>query len=162
MYQAAIIIISDKGAAGLREDLSGPLIQSLLERDGWTVSQTTTIPDSPEEIRDTLTKLCDENGVDLIITSGGTGFAPRDNTPEATLAIADRVAPGVAEAFRLYSLEDTDKAMLSRGVCIIRKSTIILNLPGNPKSVHILEKVLGPLKHGSDILQERTGEHQDG
>jgi molybdenum cofactor synthesis domain-containing protein len=161
MYQAAIIIISDKGAAGLRKDLSGPAIQTILERKGWEISHQSIIPDSPEQIQNILIDLCDSGKADLIITSGGTGFSPRDNTPEATLAIAEKEAPGVAEAFRRYSLEDTEKAILSRGVCVIRKGTIILNLPGNPKSVHVLERVLGPIRHGSDILQGRAGEHSD-
>jgi molybdenum cofactor synthesis domain-containing protein len=107
-----------------------------------------------------LIEICDADDTDLVVTSGGTGFSPRDNTPEATLAIAERIVPGVAEAFRLYSLKETNMAMLSRGVCVIRKSTIVLNLPGNPNAVRVLTEVIDPLKHGSDILSGRSGVHE--
>ena len=127
-FTAAVIVLSDKGYNGEREDLSGPKAVELLEQNGYVVSKKILIPDEPELLKSELIRLADEERVDLIITSGGTGFSLRDNTPEVTLAVADRNAPGISEAIRAESLKITGHAMLSRGVSVIRKQTLIINL----------------------------------
>ena len=126
---------------------------------GYDVKKTILLPDEKEEIRRCLCSLCDQDKLDVIFTTGGTGFAPRDCTPEATLEAADRNAPGIAEAMRLASLKVTPRAMLSRGVSVIRGQTLIINLPGSPKAVREnLEAVLPTLDHGLAILTGRAGE----
>ena len=119
MYRVAIITISDKGAAGQREDLSGPAIQELAEQAGYAVTRTEMIPDEQARISALLAEIADQNQADLLLTTGGTGFAPRDVTPEATLAIAERAVPGIGEAMRTYSLTITPRAMLSRATAAI-------------------------------------------
>lgn len=158
-WKAAVVTLSDKGYAGEREDKSGPLICEILTESGYDVQETILLPDEKEEIKKYLCELCDEKRMDIIFTTGGTGFSPRDCTPEATMDIAQRNAPGIAEAMRLASLKITPRAMLSRGVSVIRGKTLIINLPGSPKAVREnLEAVLPSLDHGLAILTGRDGE----
>ena len=153
MYRVGIVTISDKGAVGLREDVSGPTIKKIVEEFGYTVTEMALIPDEPEQISEILRIWSDENKADLILTTGGTGFSMRDQTPEATLAIAERVVPGIAEAIRAYSMTITKRAMLSRGVACIRKKTLIVNMPGSPKAVkEILDYSLETWAHGIGVL----------
>ena len=158
-WKAAVVTLSDKGYAGEREDKSGPLICEMLTEAGYDIQKTVLLPDEREEIKKCLCSLSDVDKMDVIFTTGGTGFAPRDCTPEATLEAADRIAPGIAEAMRLASLQVTPRAMLSRGVSVIRGQTLIINLPGSPKAVREnLEAVLPSLDHGLAILTGRAGE----
>lgn len=158
-WKTAVVTLSDKGYAGEREDKSGPLICEMIAEAGYDVQKTVLLPDEKEEIKKCLCLLCDVERMDIIFTTGGTGFAPRDCTPEATLEAADRIAPGIAEAMRLASLRITPRAMLSRGVSVIRGQTLIINLPGSPKAVREnLEAVLPSLDHGLAILTARAGE----
>ena len=158
-WTAAVVTLSDKGYAGEREDKSGPLVCDMITDAGYDVKKTILLPDEKEEISICLCSLCDQDKLDVILTTGGTGFAPRDCTPEATLEAADRNAPGIAEAMRLASLKVTPRAMLSRGVSVIRGQTLIINLPGSPKAVREnLEAVLPTLDHGLAILTGRAGE----
>ena len=153
-FTAAVITVSDRGAAGEREDLSGPAAAKILEEAGYQVMETLLIPDEPEMLKRELMRLADQRQVSLVVTSGGTGFSMRDQTPEATMAVADRNAPGIAEAIRVKSLAITDRAMLSRGASVIRKQTLIVNLPGSPKAVReSLGFILGALDHGLGILR---------
>ncbi|WP_333651252.1 MogA/MoaB family molybdenum cofactor biosynthesis protein [Lacrimispora sp.] len=159
MYRAGIVTLSDKGAAGEREDLSGAVIREILEQAGFEVVSYKILADEGEDLKAELVRLSDEVKCDLVLTTGGTGFSPRDVTPEATLAIADRNAPGIAEAMRAYSMTVTKRAMLSRAVSVIRKSTLIINLPGSPKAVReSLEYILDTLSHGLEILSGKGGE----
>lgn len=159
MYRAGIITSSDKGSAGEREDVSGAVIKELLEAAGFSVVSYKILPDEEEELKAELMRLSDEVKCDLVLTTGGTGFSPRDVTPEATLFVADRNAPGIAEAIRAYSMTVTKRAMLSRGASVIRKSTLIVNLPGSPKAVReSLEFILDTLFHGLEILSGQGGE----
>lgn len=158
-WKAAVVTLSDKGYAGEREDKSGPLICKLIEEAGYETVKTILLPDEKKEIKKCLYALCDEQRVDIVFTTGGTGFAPRDCTPEATMEVAERNAPGIAEAMRLASLNITPRAMLSRGVSVIRGKTLIINLPGSPKAVkENLEAVLPTLDHGLAILTGKDGE----
>lgn len=151
-YTAAVITVSDKGYAGLREDLSGPLIAELLEQNGFDVVGRDIVPDEKNQIVAALRNRIGQ-AVALIVTTGGTGFAPRDVTPEATLEVCQRRADGVAEAMRIKSLALTDRAMISRAVCGIADRSVILNLPGSPKACREnLGFVLSPLRHGIDAL----------
>ena len=159
MYRVGIITSSDKGAAGEREDLSGPAIRELLPEGQYEVVSYRIVPDEKEELVRELVRLCDEEGCDLVLTTGGTGFSKRDVTPEATVEVAERMAPGIAEALRAYSMTITKRAMLSRAVSGIRGNTLIVNLPGSPKAVReSLEYLLDTLPHGLDILLGNTGE----
>lgn len=151
-YTAAVVTVSDKGYAGLREDLSGPLIAELLEQNGFDVVGRDIVPDEKDQIVAALRNRVGQ-AVALIVTTGGTGFAPRDVTPEATLEVCQRRADGVAEAMRIKSLALTDRAMISRAVCGIADRSVILNLPGSPKACREnLGFVLSPLRHGIDAL----------
>lgn len=153
-FQAAVITLSDKGARGERKDESGPAAVQLLQEAGYQVAETLLIADEPEVLKKHLIRLADSRQVDLIITSGGTGFSLRDQTPEATLAVADRNAPGIAEAIRAQSMTITNRAMLSRGVSVIRGKTLIINLPGSPKAVkESLGFILESLGHGLAVLR---------
>lgn len=154
IFKVAVLTLSDKGAAGEREDQSGPLIKELIEKENYQVVDYRIIPDEQALTEQTLITLCDERKVDLVLTTGGTGFSMRDRTPEATLAVADRIAPGISEAIRAYSMQFTNRAMLSRGTSVIRGATLIINLPGSPKAVReSLECILPALGHGLQILK---------
>ena len=158
-FRAAVITLSDKGFRGERVDESGPAARDMLEEAGYQVEELLLLPDEPEKLKTELIRLADGRQVDLILTSGGTGFSLRDRTPEATMAVADRNAPGIAEAIRAKSMEVTDRAMLGRGVSVIRKGTLIINLPGSPKAVReSLGFVLGTLDHGLKILRGSASE----
>ena len=154
MYRTGIMTLSDKGSQGLREDKSGPLIQTMLESSGiYEVVKTIILPDDIETIKSALIDWADNDDLDLILTTGGTGFSQRDWTPEATMAVCDRMAPGIPEAMRYASLQITPKAMLSRAAAGIRKKTLIINLPGSPKAVkENLEAILPALDHGLEML----------
>lgn len=158
-YTAAWITLSDKGSAGEREDASGPLIGDMLKEAGYDVIEGVLIPDDPELLKKHLVRLADQRQVNLIFTTGGTGFSPRDLTPEATEEVCDRMTPGISEAIRAYSMTKTPKAMLSRAVSGMRGQTLIINLPGSPKAVReCLEFLMPPLEHGLEIMLGRGGE----
>lgn len=148
--------MSDRSARGERDDASGPVIRSFVEeRLKWSVAAQQIVPDEREQIRETLIAWCDELRLNLIFTTGGTGFAPRDVTPEATRDVIEREAPGLAEAMRADSLQKTSHAMLSRAVCGLRGITLIINLPGSPKAVRENLDVIAPaLPHAIDLLRE--------
>ncbi len=153
-----ILTISDKGARGEREDRSGKAIQEIMSQQGFEIAEYKIIPDEPELIKKYLIKWSNK-GLELILTTGGTGFAPRDQTPEATREVIEREAPGISEAIRFYGLQKTPRAMLSRGVAGIRKRTLIINLPGSEKAVReSLLAILPALGHGIEILKETAGE----
>lgn len=157
--RAAIITSSDTGYAGKREDLSGPAIRELIEPAGYQVVYQKIWPDDQAVLERELSRICDEGEADLILTTGGTGFSPRDVMPEATLAVSERAVPGIPEAMRAYSLQFTGRAMLSRAAAGIRKKTLIVNMPGSPKAVReCLEYILPQLQHGLEILLEQTGD----
>ncbi len=152
----AIVCVSDRCSAGICQDKSGPLIQGLASPIGKT-AEYILVPDEKEKIEEALIYLCDDVKADVVFTTGGTGFAPRDITPEATKAVIEREAPGIAEAIRMKSLEITPKAMLSRAVSGIRKQTLIINLPGSPKAVkESLEFILPVLPHAVEVLSGNT------
>lgn len=158
-FTAAWITLSDKGAAGEREDKSGPLIGEILTEAGYNVVEGVLIPDEPAELKKQLMRLADQRQVNVIFTTGGTGFSPRDRTPEATADVCERMTPGIAEAIRAYSMTKTPTAMLSRATAGIRRETLIINLPGSPKAVReCLEFLLHPLEHGLEIMLGRDGE----
>jgi molybdenum cofactor synthesis domain-containing protein len=156
---AAVITLSDKGYRGERDDKSGPAIVEILENNGYEILETILLPDRQPMIEKTLIRLADQRQVNLIVTTGGTGFAETDCTPEATLAVATRNAPGIAEAIRAGSMQITRRAMLSREASVIRNKTLIINLPGSPKAVkESLGFVIDQLDHGIEILTGRAGE----
>lgn len=155
MFTAKVITVSDKGYRGERIDESGPLVKELLMEAGYEVSDVVIIPDEMDMIIDELIKASDDD-VALIITTGGTGFAPRDITPEATIKVCERMAPGISEAMRAASMTITNRAMLSRGVSGIRKGSLIINLPGSKKAAsENLLSVLPALEHGLTVLREK-------
>lgn len=152
MYRTGILVMSDKGSRGERVDLSGPEIEKMLGPN-YKVEYYEIIPDEKETIAEKIIYACDVLSLNLILTSGGTGFSLRDNTPEATLEVIERITPGIPEAIRYYGLTKTPKSMLSRGVAGIRGKTLIINMPGSVKGVReSLEAILPALDHGLDIL----------
>ena len=156
---AAVITLSDKGSKGEREDKSGPVIVKMLEEAGYEIIESNILPDEQKLLENELIRLSDQRQVNLILTTGGTGFSERDRTPEATMTVATRLAPGIAEAIRAGSMKITKRAMLSRETSVIRNKTLIVNLPGSPKAVaESLELVIDQLDHGLKILLGRTGE----
>ena len=158
-FTAAVVTLSDKGARGEREDKSGPAIVAMLSEAGYDVIETVLIADCKEALKSHLTRLADMRQVNVIFTTGGTGFSERDVTPEATIEVCDRMANGIAEAIRSYSLTITTRAMLSRAVSGIRGRTLIVNLPGSPKAVkEALEYVLPTLNHGLEVLAGTAGD----
>lgn len=153
-FTAAVITLSDRGFRGEREDKSGPVIVEMLKGKGYRVVETLLLPDGKPRLETELKRLADQRQVNVVFTTGGTGFSERDLTPEATIAVSDRLAPGIGEALRAYSMTITPKAMLSRQTAGIRKKTLIINLPGSPKACREnLEFLLGPLEHGLGILR---------
>ena len=158
MFNIGIITASDKGSRGEREDASGRLIATMLQELGQIRSYK-VVADDAEQISKEMVIMADQLGVDLILTTGGTGLGPRDVTPEATLAVVDRQVPGIAEAMRAKSLEITSRAMLSRAVAGMRNKTLIINLPGSPKGVQeCLEVILPALEHGLAIRKGEASE----
>lgn len=153
-YKAAVITVSDKGARGERTDTSGPAICGMLEREGWQVVYRTIVPDEREQIQNELIQCADQKRVGLVLTTGGTGFSPRDITPEATLAVVERETRGIPEAMRAVSMQITPRGCLSRGAAGIRGNTLIVNLPGSEKAAREnLSAVLGALHHGVEMLR---------
>lgn len=153
MFNAAVVTVSDRSFRGERPDAGGPLVASLLEQAGYQVTHTCIVPDEQPQIEAALCRLSDQSGVSLIVTTGGTGFSPRDVTPEATLAVCQRLTPGIPEAMRSASMRITPRGMLSRAQAGIRGKTLILNLPGSPKAAREnLEAVLPALGHGLEML----------
>ena len=153
MYQAAVITISDKGYRGERVDTSGPNLVQILKDKGFDVTYTAIIPDEKEMIKETLLKCSDELGIALVLTTGGTGFSPRDITPEAAMEVIQRPTPGIPEAMRAESMRITPKGCLSRSVAGIRGRTLIITLPGSKKaSAENILAVIDPVAHGLDML----------
>jgi molybdenum cofactor synthesis domain-containing protein len=134
MFTVGILIASDKASEGKRQDQSGAVITEIIKNLGWKVVSYLVVADDTAQIKNALLSMCDEQKINLILTSGGTGFGPRDNTPEATKAVIEREVPGIPEVMRRESMEKTPRAMLSRPVAGIRKQTLIINLPGSPKA----------------------------
>lgn len=150
-----VLTLSDRSSSGNREDSSGPALAGLIQTEGWLVARQSILPDEESAIRQILTEWSDAGEIDVILTTGGTGFSPRDVTPEATKAVLDREAPGIAEAMRKESLKITPHAMLSRIVTGIRKQTLIINLPGSPKgAVENFQVILSVLPHAVQLLKE--------
>ncbi len=163
----AVLTVSDRAARGEREDRSGPELKKRIEIQGWRLVHSQVIADDREDIERVLRDWSDSQGVDLILTTGGTGFSLRDQTPEATLAVVDRLAPGIAEAMRAYSMKLTPHAMLSRAAAGIRGKTLIVNLPGSPRAaIENLEVILPALPHAIEILKgspdSESGHHFPG
>ncbi|HJO33004.1 MAG: MogA/MoaB family molybdenum cofactor biosynthesis protein [Anaerolineales bacterium] len=152
--RVAILTVSDRSASGERDDLSGPvLVAAITEMLGWTCTSAATVPDDHAQIRAQLCRWADREGMQLILTTGGTGFAPRDVTPEATRETIEREAPGLMEAIRAVGQQITSYAMLSRAIAGIREKCLIINLPGNPKAVREALAVLVPvLPHALDVI----------
>ena len=159
MIKVGIITASDKGSQGLREDISGVVIKDKITEKGYKMERYIMLPDDIDQLSEEMINMADVVGVDLILTTGGTGFSKRDVTPEATQKIWEREAQGIAEAIRYYSLGITPRAMLSRGVAGIRGNTLIINLPGSPKAVReILDYILDSVDHGIKILTGKESE----
>jgi molybdenum cofactor synthesis domain-containing protein len=158
LYKIGIITVSDKGARGERVDESGPSIREMVKPLGEVTSYV-VVPDELDLLKEAMIRMADKEKINLILTTGGTGLSPRDNTPEATLAVIQKEVPGLAEAMRMESMKKTNRAMLSRAVAGIRNSTLIINLPGSVKAVReCLAVILPALPHGLEILTGRGGE----
>ena len=158
-YTAAVLTVSDRAARGEREDKSGPAIADRLRESGYEVIEQFLISDDPKLLKHHLIRLCDQRRPDLILTTGGTGFSARDRAPEATMAVAERNAPGIAEAIRAASLKITKHAMLSRAVSVIRGKTLIINLPGSPKAcMESMDVFMDAIPHAMGLLR---GDVQD-
>ena len=159
IYTVGIIVASDKGSRGERVDRSGEVIREMMTEHGYEIVEKVIVPDEFDDLKNAMIEMSDQKKLHLILSTGGTGFSPRDVTPEATLAVIERETPGIPEAMRQASLAITPKAMLSRGRAGIRKQTLIINLPGSPKAVkENLEVALQALEHGLDILNEEASE----
>ena len=159
MYHAAVLTVSDRSFRGERPDGGGPLVAEILKNAGYDVGITAIVPDEQSQIEEKLRQIADSGEVQLLVTTGGTGFAPRDVTPEATLAVCERMTPGIPEAMRYASMQVTNRAMLSRAQAGIRKGTLIINLPGSPKAAREnLEAVLPALSHGLEMLSGRPAD----
>ena len=156
-WQAAVITLSDKGARGERVDESGPAIARRLTESGYEVVEQLLLADEQGPLKAALIRLCDQRQLDLILTTGGTGFSPRDTTPEATLAVATRLAPGIAEAIRAQSMKYTHHAMLSRGASVIRGKALIINLPGSPKAcMESMDVFMDTIPHAMGLLRNEV------
>ena len=152
-YRAIVITVSDRASAGVYEDGTGPAVAALLTERGYAVIETRVVPDERADIEAALVEAAEKDAA-LVLTCGGTGFSPRDVTPEATEAVCERRVPGLPEAMRAASARITDRAWLSRATAGIRGRTLVVNLPGSPRAaVENLEAVVGPLAHGLDILR---------
>lgn len=159
IYTVGIITASDRAGSGLREDKSGPRIIDIVESRGHTVSKYIILPDDENKLKEEMIFMCDKLRVNLLLTTGGTGFSRRDVTPEATGSIIEKEAPGIAEAIRYCSLSITPRAMLSRGVSGIRRETLVVNLPGSPKAVEeALNFILESVEHGLEVLLGRVAD----
>jgi molybdopterin adenylyltransferase len=159
MFKAAVVTVSDRSFRGERPDGGGPLVAEILKSAGYEVIRTAIVPDEQPQIQQILTEIADSGAAKLIVTTGGTGFAPRDVTPEATIAVCDRLTPGIPEAMRYASMQVTNRAMLSRAQAGIRKGSLIVNLPGSPKAAREnLEAVLPALAHGLEMLSGRPAD----
>jgi molybdopterin adenylyltransferase len=159
LIRAAVLTVSDKGAAGLREDASGAVLEELLRDMGVAAVSRAIVPDEREQIAAALRHFADETDTNLVLTTGGTGFTSRDVTPEATLEVLDRLAPGFVEAMRLLSLQKTPHAMLSRAVSGLRGRTLIVNMPGSPRACsEQFEMIRAALPHGVEKLLDRGGD----
>lgn len=159
MFKAAVVTVSDRSFRGERPDGGGPLVAEILKSAGYEVIRTAIVPDEQPQIQQILTEIADSGAAELIVTTGGTGFAPRDVTPEATIAVCDRLTPGIPEAMRYASMQVTNRAMLSRAQAGIRKGSLIVNLPGSPKAAREnLEAVLPVLAHGLEMLSGRPAD----
>ena len=159
MFRVGIITASDKGYTGEREDLSGQVISDRVGELGYQLIKYVVLPDYQEQLAQEMIHMVDELKLDLILTTGGTGFSKRDVTPEATIAVCDRMANGIAEAIRAYSLAITPRAMLSRAVAGIRKETLIINMPGSPKAVkESMDYMMDSIHHGLEILTGKTSD----
>lgn len=156
-WQAAVITLSDKGAAGERKDESGPAVAKRLREAGYAVVEELLLPDDAAALRLQLARLCDQRRLDLILTTGGTGCSARDTTPEATLAVADRNVPGIAEAMRAASMKITPHAMISRAASVIRGKTLIINLPGSPKAcMENMDVFMDTIPHAMGLLRNEV------
>ncbi|MFC1961484.1 molybdenum cofactor biosynthesis protein B [Chloroflexota bacterium] len=161
MYSVAILTISDKGARGLRQDKSGEVIRHILEKPDCQVTEYAIVPDEIEMIAKKLRRWADRGNIDVVFTTGGTGLAERDVTPEATLTVVDKVVPGLVEAMRFRSLEKTPMAMLSRATAGVRGKCLIVNLPGSPRAVQeCLEVILPAVPHAVAIIKGEVTEHE--
>lgn len=158
-FSVGIITVSDKGSRGERVDTSGPTIEEMIKQIGGKVEKYIIVPDEKKDIKEAIIEMSDKLGLNLVLTTGGTGFSKRDVTPEATLEVIERHVPGIPEAMRARSLMVTQKAMLSRAQAGIRKQTLVINLPGSPKGVREnLEVIIPALKHGIEILTGQASE----
>lgn len=156
-WQAAVITLSDKGAAGERKDESGPAVAKRLREAGYAIVEDLLIPDNAAALKLELARLCDQRRLDLILTTGGTGCSTRDTTPEATLAVADRNVPGIAEAMRAASMKITPHAMISRAASVIRGKTLIINLPGSPKAcMENMDVFMDTIPHAMGLLRNEV------
>lgn len=152
-WQAWVITVSDKASQGLREDRGGPLLVDYLTQAGVEVTKHVVVPDEQAQLESVFKEAADVAQIPLVFTTGGTGFSLRDVTPEATLAVATRTVPGIAEWMRLIGLQNTPRAMLSRAVCVFRDRTLIVNFPGSPKAIQeVFEPVIPVLLHGLETL----------
>jgi molybdopterin adenylyltransferase len=162
MMRVAVITVSDSAVAGTREDLSGPAVREQAESFGWTVSTVELVPDDSDRIQDALRRLADSGRASVVFTTGGTGVAPRDVTPEATRGVIEREVPGLGELMRSEGRKFTPTAVLSRGLAGVRGCTLIVNLPGSPKgAVQSLDAIAKLIPHIVDLLEGRTAHDKD-